>query len=285
MSKWNWRAHCGDHLDGEFLYTLTLTDLAIGWTECIPLLSKRADAVLTALEQARKLLPFPLLGIDTDSGSEFLNAELLAHCEQEHLTFTRGRPAVKNDQCHVEQKNGAVVREAVGCARLVGVQVYQQLREVYQILRLVVNCFQLSLKLQAKVLRGEQVRRVYDAARTPLQRLLASGVLSEDRQRDLREWVRQIDPLALSERLDAQRYALLCGADGRAWHQPDLPFGWSVPFLCQRPRKNLSGQVTGKRHRAARREDTRLLKAQPLHPLRRFFMDSALFIRARKFGP
>jgi len=95
-------AHCGGHLDGSFLYTLTLTDLATGWTECIPLLSKSADAVLAALEQARTLFPFPLLGIDTDGGSEFLNGELIAYCEQEQLTFTRGRPGVKNDQCHVE---------------------------------------------------------------------------------------------------------------------------------------------------------------------------------------
>jgi integrase-like protein len=95
-------AHCGDHLDGRFLYTLTLTDLATGWTECIPLLEKSADAVRAALEQARVLFPFPLLGIDTDNGAEFLNAEVIAYCEQEQLTFTRGRPGVKNDQCHVE---------------------------------------------------------------------------------------------------------------------------------------------------------------------------------------
>ncbi|HEX6479345.1 MAG TPA: ISNCY family transposase, partial [Ktedonobacteraceae bacterium] len=129
-------AHCGGHLEGSFLYTMTLTDIATGWTECIPLLYKSADA----LEQARTLFPFPLLGIDTDSGSEFLNEELIAYCEQEHLTFMRGRPAVKNDQCHVEQKNGAVVREAVGHVRLVGVQAYHQLREVYRALQLVVNC-------------------------------------------------------------------------------------------------------------------------------------------------
>ncbi len=140
MWKWNGRAHCGEHLDGRFLYTLTLTDLATGWTECLPLLSKSADAVLAALAQARKLFPFPRLRIDTDSGSEFLNEELIAYCEQEQLTFTRGRPGIKNDQCHVEQKNGAVVRGAVGCARLVGVQAYDQLREVYRALRLVVNC-------------------------------------------------------------------------------------------------------------------------------------------------
>jgi hypothetical protein len=96
--------------------------------------------VLAALAEARTLFPFPLLGIDTDSGSEFLNAEVIAYCKQEQLTFTRGRPGIKNDQCHVEQKNGAVVRKAVGCARLVGVQAHQQLREAYQVLRLVVNC-------------------------------------------------------------------------------------------------------------------------------------------------
>ena len=205
-------AHCEDHLDGSFLYTLTLTDLATCWTECIPLQDKSADAVLAALEQARTLFPFPLLGIDTDSGSEFLNEELIAYCEQEHLTFTRGRPAVKNDQCHVEQKNGAVVREAVCHVRLVGVQDYHQLREIYRALRLVVNCFQPSLKLQAKVPKGEQIRRVYDAAQTPLQRLLGSGVLLETRQRELRGCVERVDPLALSEHLDVLRHALLRGA-------------------------------------------------------------------------
>ncbi len=210
-------AHCGENLDGRFLYTLTLTDLATGWTECIPLLDKSADAVLAALSQARKLFPFPLLGIDTDSGSEFLNEQLIAYCEQEQLTFTRGRPAVKNDQCHVEQKNGAVVRKAVGHTRL-GVQAYHQLREVYRALRLVVNCFQPSLKLQAEVPKGDRVRQVYDAAQTPLQRLLASGVLPEDRQRALRERVQQIDPLVLSEQLDALRPPAVV-ADGRAWPQ------------------------------------------------------------------
>ena len=215
-------AHCGDHLDGRFLYTLTLTDLATGWTECLPLLEKSANAVLAALAQARTLLPFPLLGIDTDSGAEFLNAEVIAYCEQEQLTFTRGRPGIKNDQCHVEQKNGAVVRRAVGCVRLVGVQAYQQLREVYQVLRLVVNCFQPSLKLQAQVHQGERELREYDVAQTPLQRLLASGELSEDRQRELRERVQQLDPLALSEQLDALRDALLRAADRPVWPQPGL---------------------------------------------------------------
>jgi len=178
-------AHCGDHLDGPFLSTLTLTDLATGWTECLLLRKKSAEAVLAALVVARALFPFPLLGIDIDNGAEFLNAELVAYCEQEQLTFTRGRPGIKNDQAHVEQKNGAVVREAVGCARLEGAHTYAQLGEVYRALRLMVNYFQPPLKLRGTIPQGDRVRRVYDVAQTPLQRLLASGVLSEDQQRDL----------------------------------------------------------------------------------------------------
>src|SRR5260370_1842563 len=138
--------------------------------ECIPLLEKSAAAVLEALAQARALFPFPLLGIDTDSGSEFLNEDVIAYCEQHQLTFTRGRPGVKNDQSHVEQKNGAVVREAVGRARLAGVPAYQELREVFRAPRLLANCFQPSLTLQSIIPDGHRVHRVYDPAPTPLQR-------------------------------------------------------------------------------------------------------------------
>ena len=203
-----------------------------------------------------------MLGIDTDSGSEFLNEELIAYCEQEHLTFTRGRPAVKNDQCHVEQKNGAVVREAVGCARLVGVQAYDQLCEVYQALRLVVNYFQPSLKLQAKVPQGDRVRRVYDAAQTPLQRLLASGVLSEERQRSLSEWVLHLDPLALSEQLDALRHVLLCdahlpptvAADGHTW--PQLPFSMETSMSPLLPRSEEGPESLGPPRTPSNGEET-----------------------------
>ncbi|HEU5377011.1 MAG TPA: tyrosine-type recombinase/integrase [Ktedonobacteraceae bacterium] len=263
-------AHCGDHLDGRFLHTLTLTDLATGWTECIPLLEKSAAAVLAALEQARTLFPFPLLGVDADSGGEFLNAEVIAYCEQEQLTFTRGRPGIKNDQAHVEQKNGAVVREAVGCVRLVGVQAYQQLREVYQALRLVVNYFQPSLQLQGKVSTGNRVRRVYDIAQTPLQRLLASGTLSETQQRDWSEWVQQIDPLALSEHLDALRYALWCGAhlppqraaDERAWP----PLGFSLAACTFVLRTSSEEGSEGTEHQetpSSREENLALVQTHP----------------------
>ncbi len=105
-------AHCGREAEGGYLYTLTLTDIATGWTECLPLLYRSREPVLAVLQRARTLFPFPILGIDTDNGGEFLNEEVVAYCEQEQITFTRGRPYQKRDQCFVEQKNGAIVRKA-----------------------------------------------------------------------------------------------------------------------------------------------------------------------------
>jgi IS30 family transposase len=105
-------AHCGTSAEGSYLYTLTLTDIATGWTECLPLLNRGQEAVVAALKRARQLLPFPLLGIDTDNGVEFINMELMASCEAEQINFTRGRPRRSNDQCSVEQKHGQIVRKA-----------------------------------------------------------------------------------------------------------------------------------------------------------------------------
>src|SRR5215469_7273233 len=161
--------------------------------ECLPLRHRGQEAVIAALKRVRQLLPFPLLGIDTDNGGEFINVELAAYCEQEQLTFTRGRPRKSNDQCFVEQKNGAIVRQVVGYDRFVGDLAYRQLTELYRGLRLYVNCFQPSMKLQTKQREGSKVRRRYDAAQTPMQRLLASGVLSPQKQQEL---------LRISEALD-----------------------------------------------------------------------------------
>jgi len=129
-------AHCGTDIEGGYLYSLTLTDIATGWTECLPLLYRSQEAVLAALQQARLLFPFPILGIDTDNGGEFINESLIAYCEQEQITFTRGRPYLKNDQCFVEQKNSAMVRQVVGYDRLVGEHAYRQLTELYRALRM-----------------------------------------------------------------------------------------------------------------------------------------------------
>ena len=201
-------AHCGTHTDGSFLWTLTLTDIATGWTECLPLLTHGQEAVIGALKRAQRLLPFPLLGIDTDNGAEFINMELVTFCEQEHLTFTRGRPRRRNDQCYVEQKNGQVVRQVVGYDRFEGQLAYRQLTELYRALRLYVNCFQPLMKLASKEREGSKVRRTYDQAQTPMQRLLASGIVAEVKQQELQRITDALDPMRLLTQLEQLQKAL-----------------------------------------------------------------------------
>ena len=201
-------AHCGPQAAGAFLHTLVLTDVATGWTECLPLLTRSHDAVIGALGQARQLLPFPLLGLDTDNGPEFLNYELLRYCEREGITFTRGRAYRKNDQCFVEQKNGVIVRQLVGYDRFEGADAYRQLAEVYRALRLYVNFFQPSMKLREKRRDGAALHRRYDRAQTPWQRLLASGTLDTASAARLTGIFQALDPVRLRRQLEALLDAL-----------------------------------------------------------------------------
>ena len=199
-------AHCGRSVEGAFLHTLVLTDIATAWVECLPLRYRSQHAVIQALEQARRLLPFPLLGLDTDNGSEFLNAEVLAYCEREKITFTRGRAYKKNDQCFVEQKNGAVVRQLVGYDRFEGERAYRQLAELYRGVRLYINFFQPSMKLQTKHRDGCKVRCTYDSAQTPFQRLRAS--LGANERKRLQVIFQALDPVRLLRQIEALQDAL-----------------------------------------------------------------------------
>jgi hypothetical protein len=205
-------AHCGTDLLGNYLCTLTLTDIATGWTECLPLLYKSQERVLEAFQQARARFPFPILGIDTDNGGEFINEVLLSYCEQEQITFTRGREQLKNDQCFVEQKNGHIVRQVAGYDRFSGVQAYQQLDELYRALRLYTNGFQPCLKLQGKQYDGRKVRLSYDRAKTPLQRLLLFQVLPASKEHAWKELFRELNPVQLFEQVKNLQQALFVHA-------------------------------------------------------------------------
>jgi site-specific recombinase XerD len=223
-------AHCGGRLQGGCLYTITLTDVASGWTECLPLLNRGREAVLAALQRARVLFPFPILGIDTDNGGEFINEEVAAYCVREQITFTRGRPYEKRDQCFVEQKNGVVVRQVVGHGRLIGDHAYRQLDELYRALHWYVNCFQPSMKLVSKQVDGRKSRRIYDAAKTPLQRVLLSGALSPSQQQELRTIGKAFDPLRLFQQVEQlQQAAFSCEAGRSSAGQPTPP-ALPVPF-------------------------------------------------------
>jgi hypothetical protein len=190
-------AHCGYGAEGSYLYTLTLTDVATGWTECQALLHRGKSAVMQGLERARKLLPFAVLGIDSDNGVEFINNDLIAYGVRENITFTRGRAYRKNDQCFVEQKNKAVVRQLVGYDRFEGEQSYRQLTELYRAVRLHTNVFQPSMKLLLKRRDGSALYRKYDTAQTPLQRLLAANILGEEAKARLLEISEALDPIPL----------------------------------------------------------------------------------------
>ena len=207
-------AHCGQALVGSFVYTLTLTDVASGWTECIPLLVREAALVCESLRALRAQLPFALRGLDVDNGSEFINETLLAYCQEQAIEFTRSRPYHKNDQAWVEQKNGSVVRRLVGYGRLEGVAAADALQRLYSASRLFVNFFQPSFKLKEKVRNGARITKRYYAPQTPCARLLASDSVSEAVKQQLQASSQQLDPLALLDEIrDAQRQ-LAAIADG-----------------------------------------------------------------------
>lgn len=201
-------AHCAESTAGDFLYTLTLTDIATGWTECQALLNRCQIGVTQAIERVRNLLPFPILGIDSDNGAEFINHLLKRYCDRNHILFTRCRPYHKNDQCHVEQKNGCVVRQHIGYARYQGEEERRLLQHAYRWLRRHVNFFQPSVKLLAKHRDQAGIHKHYDRAQTPYQRLLAFDVLHEQTPEDLQTFYLDLNPVEILHELRAGIRAL-----------------------------------------------------------------------------
>lgn len=190
-------AHCGDKAEGAFLHTLVLTDISSGWTEFAALLRRSDHDVISALDSFRSEMPIPLLGLDTDNGTEFINYQLLGYCRQNSITFTRGRAYKKNDQAHVEEKNGSIIRRLIGYDRYVGVEACRDLAALYAALRLFVNFFQPSLKLIEKCRDGGNTRKKYDKAMTPQRRLLASPHVADLKKQELESMYMSLDPLVL----------------------------------------------------------------------------------------
>jgi hypothetical protein len=165
--------HEGGNPAGDFAHTLTVTDIATGWTENRAVRNKAQKWVLAALSEIVAGFPFPILGIDSDNGSEFINAHLLEFCQHNEITFTRSRPGNKNDGCHVEQKNWAVVRQAVGYHRYAGDLQIDLLNGIYALLRDQINYFTPQQKLVSKTRDGAKVTKKHDTAKTPFQRTCA----------------------------------------------------------------------------------------------------------------
>ena len=196
-------AHCGESTEGFYLNTLCAVDVASGWTECLPVWGKGKERVGGAIHKIRQRLPFPLSGLDSDNGSEFINQHLFTYCRREGITFTRSRPYKKNDSCHVEQKNGNVVRRLVGYDRYTSKVAYQCLERLYSNVRLYINFFQPTMKLVSKTRHGAKVNKVYDTARTPYQRLLEAGMLTIAKQQELAATYHGLNPVRLLKQINS----------------------------------------------------------------------------------
>ena len=181
---------------------MTYTDISTDWTDVTALLHRSQDAVSAAIQRMRQRLPFPLLGIDSDNGSEFVNDSLNRYCLNEKLTFTRSRPYPKNDQAHVEQKNWSVVRHTVGYDSRETEQKQTLLERIYEHLRLYINFFQPSFKLIAKKRMGNRTIKRYDTAKTPYQRILERKDISLEAKAKLMNMYVQLNPAELRRQID-----------------------------------------------------------------------------------
>ena len=195
-------SHCGESTEGFYLTTLCTVDVASGWSECMGVWGKGQERVGGAVHRVRQRLPFSLLGLDSDNGSEFINQHLYNYCRREGINFTRSRSYKKNDSCHVEQKNWSVVRRLIGYDRYSSKAALEALNRVYDLTRLYVNFFQPVMKLVSKTRHGAKVHKVYDAARTPYQRLLEAGVLTEAKRQELAAIYHGLNPVSLLKQIN-----------------------------------------------------------------------------------
>jgi hypothetical protein len=214
-------AHSGESGEGEFLHSLNLTDIHTTWVETRAVMGRGQAGVQVALEEMRGALPFALRGIDSDNGSEFINAHLVRYCQAQAIQFTRGRPYKKDDNAHVEQKNWTHVRKLMGYVRYDSREALAAMNALYrEELRLFQNLFLPSVKLVRKVRVGSRVRRVYDHPQTPLERVLACPEAHPVKVAHLKALRERLDPFALAEAIDQKLTRLYGLAHHRAKPQP-----------------------------------------------------------------
>jgi transposase InsO family protein len=195
--------HDGGNRGGGHAFTLTVTDIATGWTESRSMPDRMAKHILAALNHIAATMPFPILGVDSDNGSEFINDDLLAWCKNRSITFTRSRPGNKNDGCHVEQKNWAVVRTVVGYYRYDNASELLLLNEIWRLQSMLTNYFHPQQKLVSKVRTGAKVSRKHDTATTPFHRTIDHPGMTVDRVVALKRTYSLINPAATQRQIQA----------------------------------------------------------------------------------
>jgi hypothetical protein len=208
--------HDGGNAAGQFAFTLTVTDIATGWTENRSVPSKTAKCVLAALNDIAAKMPFPILGVDSDNGSEFINVQLLSWCQQRQITFTRARPGNKNDGCHVEQKNWAVVRQVVGYHRYDTASELLLLNEIWQLQSKLTNYFYPQQKLVSKVRTGAKVSKKHDIAASPFHRAIDHPNMAVARIVALTRTYSLINPAATQRQIHSLTAQLLTMTTSKA---------------------------------------------------------------------
>jgi len=209
--------HEGGNSFGEFCFTLTVTDIATGWTINRSVPNKSAVRVTEAIEHCCRQFPFPIRGIDSDNGSEFINAHLLEWCEAREITFTRSRPGNKNDGCHVEQKNWTHVRELVGYLRFDTEAELKVLNRIWALEQSYTNLLLTQQKLTVRTRVGAKVTKRHDTAQSPLQRLVAADLLTSAKRAALtrtRNALRPTHHQAEIARLTTQLHRLVLAKTG-----------------------------------------------------------------------
>ena len=209
-------AHGGTSVTGSFIQTLTMVDIATGWTECLPLVTRDGSLVIEAIKHVQSLFPWLLRGVDFDNDSAFMNDVVVPWCRQQKLEVTRSRAYKKNDQAFVEQKNGAVVRRLMGYGRFDGVETARVMARLYAAARLYINFFQPSFKLKEKRREGAKVIKRYHAPSTPYARALVHPKVPAAVKKRLREQYRTLDPVALLAEIRAAQEELGNRVDRRA---------------------------------------------------------------------
>jgi transposase InsO family protein len=215
--------HDGGNRGGGHAFTLTVTDIATGWTESRSMPDRTAKHILAALNHIAAAMPFPILGVDSDNGSEFINDDLLRWCQDRHITFTRSRPGNKNDGCHVEQKNWTVVRTLVGYYRYDTASELLLLNEIWQLQSKLTNYFYPQQKLISKVRTGAKVARKHDKATTPFHRAVDHPSMTMDRIVALKRTYSLINPAATQRQIQALTIQLFTLATSKATHGTPTP--------------------------------------------------------------
>jgi hypothetical protein len=194
--------HEGGNAAGEFCFTLTMTDIATGWTVNRSVKNKAARWVIEAIDEAAGRFPFRICGIDSDNGAEFINHHLFAYCEERKITFTRSRSGNKNDGAHVEQKNWTHVRQLVGYLRFDTDEELRVLNELWALDGLFTNYLLAQQKLIEKHRHGAKVTKRHDLAQTPYQRALAHSGVTEISRAAMRAAFSTIRLCALSDQIE-----------------------------------------------------------------------------------